>query len=499
MPKTLSRRTLMGAAALGAAMPVVDMTAQSTPVVSEVVEALVIDLPSEPVNIHPARAYSDIEWSIVHSVFDALIGFDAEGTLRPVAAERFEAVDDVTWEVTLREGMVFHDGSPVTSAAVVRGFDLITGSDSLVADVFGVVESVEEVDDLVARIKVAAPSPWLPAQMASWHVLVPEGFNPEQPVGSGPYVFDSWERGEAITLTRNDEYVPAAAKGVAIAESVTYRFVPEATTRVSNLLSGNTDIASFLPVDVLNAADGDNVQLKTSAVAGSWFIRIATDAAPFDDARVRQALNLALDLDAFVGTLVSEGSQRLATIYPGPVSMGFDPDLSPFAYDPDAARALLAESGYGDGLTARLEVSSVASQAVSEAIIGQWAEVGVDVELVVSDIATFNATWADPEAPQLRMATWSPLFDPSTLLNLVFWSDGVLSRYNNPTADELISQGGSLLDEEERREAYRALGEELHADAAAVFLWNLVNTAGVSNNATAWTPRPDQWQLALAR
>jgi peptide/nickel transport system substrate-binding protein len=179
--------------------------------------------------------------------------------------------------------------------------------------------------------------------------------------------------------------------------------------------------------------------------------------------------------------------------------MGFDPDLAPYEYDPDAAKSLLEEAGYGDGIQARLEISSDASQAVGEALIGQWAEVGITVELEVSDLASFNATWTDSEAPQLRMATWSPLFDPSTLLNLVFWSEGVLSRYSNTAADDLIGQGGSLLEEEARREAYIALGHELHTDAAAVFLWNLINVAGVSEKAAAWTPRPDQWLLALAR
>lgn len=495
----MTRRTFVGAAALAAMVPVLDMTAQSTPVVEDIVDELVIDLPSEPVNIHPARAYSDIEWSIVHSVFDALIGFDPEGVLRPVGAERFEMIDDLTWEVTLRPDAMFHDGSPVTSAAVSRGFELITGSDSQVSDIFGVVESVDEIDELTSRFVVSTPSPWLPAQMASWHVLVPESFDADKPVGSGPYTFDAWTKGDEIALRRFVDYVPAAAKGAAIAESVRFHFVPDVTTRNSNLLSGTSDVATFMPVDSLSAIRGENLDLKTTDVAGSWFIRIATNAKPFDDVRVRQALNLALDLDAFPGALVHDGSERIASIYPGPVAMGFDPELAPYAYDPDAARALLAEAGYGDGVETRIEVSSDASAEVCEALISQWAEVGVSVELVISDLGTFNAGWQDAEAPALRMATWSPLFDPSTLLNLVFWSDGFLSRYSNDEADELIENGGSLLDDAARREAYRALGEVLHTDAAAVFLWNLVNVAGVSEKAAAWTPRPDQWVLPLAR
>src|SRR5690606_2511694 len=102
-------------------------------------------------------------------------------------------------------------------------------------------------------------------------------------------------------------------------------------------------------------------------------------------------------------------------------------------------------------------------------------------------------------APALRMASWSPLFDPSTLLDLVFKSDGVLSRFSSDDVDSLIAQAGSQMDEAERTESYRALGEVMHNEAAAVFLWNLVNVSGVSENGLAWTPRPDQWVLPLAR
>lgn len=494
----LNRRLLIGAGLATPFAPVVASALQSTPDVGNLADRIVIDLPAEPVNIHPAMAYSDLEWAIVHSIFDALIGFDSEGVLRPIAADSFELIDDLTWEVKLRPGMMFHDGTEVTSAAIVRGFDLITGSESLVSDVFGVVQSADEIDDLTARINVAAPSPWLPAQMASWHVLVPESFDPKQPVGSGPYRFGSRSLGEEITLTRFEDYQPGATKGTAVAENVTYHFVPEVTTRISNVLSGSTDIASFLPVDSLPALEQGDVTLRHAEVAGTWFIRIAMDTSPFDDARVRRALNLALDLDAFVGVLVHDGCQRLASLYPGLVSLGFDPDLAPYAYDPDAARALLEEAGYGDGLDVRLEAASDASVAVLEALVGQWAEVGINVELVLSDLGTFNASWSDSEAPVLRMASWSPMFDPATLLNLVWHSGGILSRTDNAEIDELISVGGSTFGEE-RESAYRELGHVMHSDASAVFLWNLMHVAAVSDNAQAWTPRPDQWIMALSR
>lgn len=494
----VNRRALLGAGLAASLIPAVGQARQGTPAVVEIVDRLVIDLPAEPVNIHPAKAYSDLEWAMVHSIFDSLVGFDQDGNLLPVAAREFGLVDDTTWLVTLRDGMAFHDGKPVTSSAIVRGFDLVSGSDSLVSDIFGVVESVEEVDDLTARITVSAPSPWLPAQMASWHVLVPEDFDPARPVGSGPYRFDRWNVGAELVLNRYEDYQSSSTKGQPIADSVMYHFVPDATTRISNVLTGASDIASFLPIDTLAAFEEGSASLRHSQVAGTWFIRIATDTAPFDDARVRQALNLALDLDAFVGVLVHEDSARLATLFPGEFAMGYDPDLVPYVYDPDAARALLEEAGYGDGLSVQLEAASDASPAVCEALIGQWAEVGIKAELVLSDLGTFNASWSDPEAPVLRMASWSPMFDPSTLLNLVWHSNGILSRSGSPEADRLIDLGGSVFGDE-REEVYRSLGQEMHEDAAAVFLWNLVHVAAVTAKAAAWTPRPDQWIMALSR
>src|SRR5690554_1290540 len=110
--KNLNRRTLVGTGLAAPFAPKVAAALQSTPFVDELADRIVIDLPAEPVNIHPAKAYSDLEWAIVHSIFDALIGFDTDGELRPIAAESFELVDDVTWEVRLRSGLTFHDGSP---------------------------------------------------------------------------------------------------------------------------------------------------------------------------------------------------------------------------------------------------------------------------------------------------------------------------------------------------------------------------------------------------
>jgi peptide/nickel transport system substrate-binding protein len=468
---------------------------------TDLIPELMIDLSGDPESIDPAIAYAPRDWSVVHSIYDALVGIAADGTIRPLAAESFEATDDVTFEAKLREGMVFHDGSPVTPEAVIRGVDHLQQGDSKVIDLFRPIVDVEAVDDLTVRIVCDSPSPWLPAQMAVWHVLLPEGATSESmanaPVGSGPYAFVSYEHGSNITLTRHPGYVPSDVKGAALAEDVVYRFVPDAATRVADLSTDSAHIVAEVPLDQAAAVEDSGSVLVSSGVVGSGWIRVATDVEPFSDVRVRQALNLALDIQSIAQSLVSPEAHRLASIHPDARSMGFNEDLVPYAYDPEQARTLLAEAGYADGFDTVLETTTAASQAVAEAISAQMGEVGIRVTLQASEYATFNATWTEMAAPPLRMATWSPLYDPHTLLSLVFASEGYLSRYDNADADALITEAASEVDPEKRAAMYRELASVMHDDAPAIFLWNLVSNYGVAEIASAWQPRGDEYVLAL--
>ena len=136
---------------------------------------------------------------------------------------------------------------------------------------------------------------------------------------------------------------------------------------------------------------------------------------------------------------------------------------------------------------------------MAEAISAQWAEVGVRAEIKVSEYAEFNANWSNPDAPALKMSTWSPLYDPHTLLSLVFAGDGSLSRYDNSEANRLIGAAALETDTQAREELYRQLETLMHDDAPAVFLWNLVASYGVGQDALGWTPRGDEYVLPLSR
>ncbi|MBA3414323.1 MAG: hypothetical protein H0U10_03745, partial [Chloroflexia bacterium] len=157
---------------------------------------LTIDLATEPPTLDPALVYDADGWSVVHSVYDALVQYGRDGELQPLLSESLEQTDPLTWEARLRPGVVFHNGELFDAASVAFSVahiqDPATGSQ--VAANFAVIEEVEAVEPLLVRFRLAAPAPWLPAQMAAWLALLPPAYAADpgndfaaSPVGTGPY------------------------------------------------------------------------------------------------------------------------------------------------------------------------------------------------------------------------------------------------------------------------------------------------------------------------
>lgn len=460
-------------------------------------DRIVVDLDGDVSTFDPAQTYTTRGWSIVHSIYDALVDFGSDGSIVPLAAETFTTEDAITFDVTLRDGMTFHDGTPVTTAAITRSIEHMKVSESQVADLITVVDRVEEIDALNARIVCSAPAAWLPSQLAVWQVLLPAGFTLESlernPVGSGPYRWDSFEPGSQIVLARNPDYTWGSPKGDAMADEAVYRFVPESTTRIADLATGQADIISRIPTEQAAGIQGAGGTVIVADILATAFVRIATDVEPFDDPRVRRALNHAVDAQTIARALEGESSNRLASIYPGNRALGFDPDLPPFTYDPELARELLAEAGYPNGFGTSLEVSQAPRLNYAEAIAADLEAVGIDVEIVAAEAGTFNAGWNDPASPPLRYASWRPMYDPNTFLSLVVASDGFLSRYDNPQADALIQSAASEPDTEARNALYQQLGRVLQDEPAAIYLWNAVTRYGVEPDLADWEPRGDDY------
>lgn len=470
----------------------------------EIASDLVIDLSAEPSTLDPALVYEVDGWSIIHSIYDSLVQFDPDGSLQPVLAESMEQVDPLIWEIRVRDGITFHNGENLDVKSVRFSIERILDPETKtqIAGNFQVIEEIEDVDDLTVRLHLANPAPWLPSQIAPWLALLPPVYASDpandfanNPVGTGPYIFDSWERGSKVLVHQNPDYFAASPKGRPVAERVSFRFVMDAVTRVADIISNTSQIARGIPVDQVEAVS-DAGSAVPEAIAGCAFVRIPTDVEPFSDPRVRLAMNHAVDIDAVITALLAGNGVRLANLFV-PGGLGFDESLAAHAYDPELAASLLAEAGFPDGFSTTLAYTPGDQVTAIEAIAGQLGQVGITVDVQPVELATFNATWTDKTAAPLRMLTWRPLFDPFTLLNLVISNTGFLSRYDDPAAQALIDAGAIETDPAKRNQTYQELGRVLHDAPAAIYLWNLTSIYGESNQAPSWTPRPDDWILPL--
>jgi len=415
-----------------------------------------------------------------------------------------EQVDPLIWEITLREGLTFHNGEPVNGQSIRFSIEHILdpNTKTQIAGNFQVIAEIEDIDDLTVRLHLANPAPWLPSQIAPWLALLPPVYASDpandfasNPVGTGPYVFESWERGSRVNVRQNPDYFAASPKGRPVAESVSFRFVTDAVTRVADVISNTSQIARGIPVDQVEAVSAAGGTIA-EAIAGCAFVRIPTDVEPFSDPRVRLAMNHAVDVDAIIAALLAGNGVRLANLFV-PGGLGYDDSLAAHAFDLELAKSLLAEAGYPDGFSTTLAYTPGDQVTAIEAIAGQLAQVGITVDIQPVELATFNATWTDQEAAPLRMLTWRPLFDPFTLLNLVISNTGFLSRYDDPDAQSLIDAGAVETDAEQRNQIYQELGRVMHDSPAAIYLWNLTSIYGESAAAPVWTPRPDDWILPL--
>jgi len=471
----------------------------------ERMEELAVDLANEPATLDPATVYDADSWSVVHSVYDALVQYGPDGELQPLLAESLEQTDPLTWEIRLRPGVSFHNGEPFDAASVAFSvahiLDPETGSQ--VAANFAVIDEVEEVEPLLVRLRLTSPAPWLPAQMAAWLAMLPPAYAADpandvaaNPVGTGPYRFVAWERGREIRLEANPDYFDVGIKGEPIAETVRFRPVPEATTRVADLLSGTSGLIRAVPVDQIEAVE-QGAELVTQPLSGSAWVRIPTDVAPFDDVRVRRALNFAVDVEGIVAALLAGNGERLPNFFVEG-GLGWDPGLKPYGHDPEQALALLSEAGYGKGFETAIDYAATEREEIVQAIAGQLAEVGIRAEVRPVEIATFNATWTDPAAAPLRFSSWRPLFDPYTLLSLVVSSDGFLSRHANANIQETLEAAAAETAPAVRDKLYRELGRRLRDEPAAIYLYRLTGLYGLGADVPAWTPRADDYLIPTA-
>ncbi len=440
--------------------------------------------------------------NILFSIYEALVATDERGGYQPALAERWSVSDDArTWTFTLRPGVTFHNGDTLRAADVVasikRALDPAIGgafgTQGVLATYLGTAD-VQAIDESTVRIVTGEPMADLLDLMAAIFIG-PERDLPGLPttlVGSGPYRIAS-QADSRVVLAAHDRYWGPAPRYSEL------RFVaePDARKRVDALLAGEADVAAGIGVDGkrrVGAASGATAHERESGLCIIFMLTAQNGACK--DRRVRQALNYALDVDAIIAGVVDGGATRLNG-YLTAHHFGYNPDTPAYPHDPEKARQLLAEAGYGKGLTLVFDIPSTMpdeAPALTRMMVEQYKQVGITVQVVEhGDRAAYsqmvrekkiNDACAFDSSPRstfrvLREKLHSGLRGP--------WWEG----YQNPQVDALIEKAQATVSDAARQKLYREIYTIVRDDAPWVFLYRPTNYWGVRPTITGWTPRPD--------
>jgi peptide/nickel transport system substrate-binding protein len=440
--------------------------------------------------------------SIFQNVFDQLVELDDDLQFVPSLAESWTNIDDLTWEFKIRQGVLFHDGSELTAHDVKFSFDVILDPDEGRRQKINLgaagIERVEAPDDYTVRIITAEP--YAPLVRSNRFVsILPAKTYQEMgreafalnPVGTGPFRVVEWVKDTHIQLEAFEDHW----RGAPAIKAAEFRPIPEASTRVAALRAGEIDLATLVPPSEIPVVDGEEgTEIRTVPSVRTIFVGINTSQPPLDDVRVRQAMNYAVDVEAIVQFILDGHGFPMASVS-GPAEFGHNPELEPYPYDPDRARALLAEAGV-ESLDLTLHTPSgryLQDVEVCQAIAGQLAEVGINVEVRPAEFQQFFSAYLANELDGLHFLGYgSAQLDADGVLgaHLETGSAGEM-YYSTPESDEMIRAARRDLDEESRLARYYELMAHLHDDAPWIFMYNQEDIYGV-NRSLAWTPKSDE-------
>ncbi len=460
-----------------------------------------ISLPVGVRSLDPSIAYDEATAYIVHPLFDTLIDYGVlDLTIRPRLAERWEiSPDGRTYRFWLRPGITYNEGTPIVAADFVYSLErALSTAESPFGPYLGEVEGAAELVAGKAAhcVGISAPSErelvirLTRSNAAFLHVLTMTFATPQRadhvaaagnqlrrtPLASGPYELESWDEGERIVLRRNPRYDdPARGR---IDSLIVLENIPN-DTQFLMFERGDLDTAEHL-------AAPDKLWLATQpawapyvhkrALMSVFGMRMNVRKKPFDDRRVRQAFNYALDKDHVV-KLLNGGAVPAHGILP-PDMLGRDDTLAPYPHDPAKARALLAAAGYPDGFDVDyVTTNDDEAERIAASLQADLAEVGVRVHVSLVSFATWITAIGKPDGAAFSLATWLGDFpDPTNFLDVKFHSRAIAednsqndSFYANPELDALLDAAREQLDPVARSALYHRAEHILYDDAPWVW------------------------------
>jgi len=466
---------------------------------------LVVAQGADPTTLDAGMSDGTVTANVISNIYDPLVIRADDMSLVPGLAVSWEAIDESTWRFELRDGVTFHNGEPFTAEAVKFSFDRVLDPERSApqASYINTIEEVIVVDDLTVDIVTRFPDPILVSRLAKAVAgIVPPGYVQEMgddhvaqnPVGTGPFVFEEWVRDDRLVLSANADYWRDPPQ----VDELVFRPIPNLATRTSALLSGDVDLIVNLPVPQAPIVESNN-GTKLVAVdiqAGEYLgYNLRLEDSPLQDVRVRRAINHAVDVDAIIqGVLDGYATRRPSPVTP--LDFGYA-EVAPYPHDVEVALDLLAEAGYpnGEGLSLSFDAPTgryPMDQQVSEAIAGQLTALGIDVDFEVHEWGNYLGLFKNGQLGDLYLLGWGSIttLDADAALYDELTCGKVYSTYCDEDLDAVLEEARSIIDPERREELYATALQMIHDDPPWLFMYQERSLYGM-REAVQWEPRAD--------
>lgn len=473
---------------------------------------ILIAVESDLVTLDPHDATNTLDGSVQRMIMDGFFGFDAEMNVVNLLATEYQANEDATeFILTLREGVSFTDGTPWNAEAAKINLDRMADQSLGLKrnGLFAMIDTSEAVDEYTIKINLKYSFGAFintlahPAGAMISPSVIAAGNCSSSPVGTGQYKFVEWRPGEYWKIELNEDwwgYNPDLNNGKAFVDaaagfsSVTFKPVPESATRVAMIQSAEADMIYPIPTESYSVLEADpNVNVTQDESIIMFYVYLNTEKGALTDTKVRQALNYAISKDAFCA-VVHNGLATNAGSYMSP-AVQFYVEQEPYEYNPEKARELLAEAGYGNGLTLKAYTTNATAYVkFAEFIQQQLEQVGVTVEISALETGTFseqidsNTGGGSNAEYDMALRGWSPSTgDADWVLRAIFSYELVppmgtaYSYFRNDAFEQAIQDGLNSADPDVRAEAYERAQKILWEECPAVPMGNKMNTFATSS------------------
>jgi peptide/nickel transport system substrate-binding protein len=465
-------------------------------------DTLVIAQPFEPTTLDPQKRGEEESRNFCLNIFDTLLYRSTDLKIRPLLATSYRLIDDLTWEFKLRRGVRFHNGEDFNAASVKFTLERMTYTKNQLRQMFmqEVLDRVEAMDDHTVRIITKRPRPGLDEALCVVGEMLPPKYIQEggptyiaaHPVGTGPYKFARWVKGDYLLLEANENYWRGAPK----IKKVIFRPIPDAAQQLTGLQTQELDIIVNVPPRFERQIDRTGHSL-VSKVPGLRVIYMAFDTTkngPVADRRVRRAIAQAIDLNHIIKNVLGGHGVKVGSPLP-PIPLGHSPKIKPYPYNPEQAKKLLAEAGYPKGFDFVLHSTHdwfPYDKEVAEAVVGYLRKIGVNASLRTYGVGTYmTMIYRHNVHPAHILEAEDPTLDAGNSLLLLLRTGQIYSNFSNPGLDVLLDEVNTTMNKKRRQKIYSEAARLIQAEVPWAFAYQPVDIYRL-NKRLKWKPRSDQ-------